>query len=242
MSLSGRGAIAIWNDIRPDTRADFFEWHNREHMPERVAIPGFRRGRRFGAVDAQPEFFTLYETDGPEVLTGADYLARLDNPTPWTRRVVVAFLNTSRSLCRVAMSLGPGEGGLIVTFRCEVAEELEEEMLRVLTEDALPRLADRTGIVGAHLCLADRAASNVQTAEKKVRSEISRVPSWIIFVEGGSDAEALKSACDDALSSEALSAAGAIAPIERGLYQLQYCRSPQDSRLAVQEAPKRNPA
>ena len=227
MSLSGTGVVAIWNDIRPDARADFFEWHNREHMPERVDIPGFRRGRRYAAVDAQPEFFTLYETDGPEVLTGADYLARLDNPTPWTRRAAAAFLNTSRSLCRVAWSAGYAEGGLIMTFRCEVTNGREAEMTRMLTERALPRLADRPGIVGAHLCLADRASSNVQTAEKKVRSEQSHVPGWIILVEGGSEAATLKSACDDALSSQALSAAGAMAPIERGLYQLQYGRLPK---------------
>ena len=227
MSLSGTGVVPIWNGIRPDARADFFEWHNREHMPERVEIPGFRRGRRYAGVDAQPEFFTLYETDGPEVLTGADYLARLDNPTPWTRRAAAAFVNTSRSLCRVAWSAGDAEGGLIMTFRCEVGDGRDAEMMRMLTERALPRLVDRRGIVGVHLCLADRAASNVQTAEKKVRSEQSRVPGWIILVEGGSEAATLKSACDEALSSQSLTAAGAIARIERGLYQLQYGRLPK---------------
>jgi hypothetical protein len=227
MSLSGNGVVAIWNDIRPDARDDFFEWHNREHMPERVDIPGFRRGRRYAALDAQPEFFTLYETDGPEVLTGTEYLARLNNPTHWTRRAAAAFVNTSRSLCRVAWSLGSAEGGLMMTFRCEVTEGREVEMMRLLKDGALPRLADQPGIVGAHVCLADRAASNVQTAEKKVRSEASQVPGWIILVEGGSEAATLKSVCDGILSSETLRAAGAIAPIERGLYQLQYGRHPK---------------
>ena len=227
MSLLGNGVVAIWNDIQPDARADFFEWHNREHMPERVDIPGFRRGRRFAAVDAQPEFFTLYETDGPQVLTGADYLTRLDNPTPWTRSAAARFVNTSRSLCRVALSLGSAEGGLMMTFRYEVADGREGEMMRMLTDGPFPRVVERPGIVGAHLCLADRAASEVQTAEKKVRSEKSRVPSWIILVEGGSEAVTLKSVCDDVLSSELLSSAGAIAPIERGLYQMQYSRHPK---------------
>jgi hypothetical protein len=174
MSLSGKGVVAIWNGIREDTRADFFEWHNREHMPERVAIRGFRRGLRFTALDAQPEFFTLYETDDAKTLTGADYLTRLDNPTAWTLRVTAAFLNTSRSLCRVAWSLGPGEGGLMMTFRFEVADGRDGEMMRLLIDGALPKLADRAGIAGAHLCLADRAASEVQTVEKRTRSEKSK--------------------------------------------------------------------
>src|SRR5712675_2175888 len=86
MSLAGQGVVAIWNDITPEGRAEFFAWHNREHMPERVGIPGFRRGRRYIALAGAPEFFTLYETDSPEVLAGSDYLNRLNHPTPWTRR------------------------------------------------------------------------------------------------------------------------------------------------------------
>jgi hypothetical protein len=117
MSLAGQGVVAIWNDVLPEGRADFFEWHNREHMPERVGIPGFRRGRRYIALSGTPEFFTLYETDSPEVLAGADYLARLNNPTPWTRRATAPFRNVALSPCRVALSLGTGQGGLLATLR-----------------------------------------------------------------------------------------------------------------------------
>jgi len=54
MSLAGQGVVAIWNGIAPEGRAEFFEWHNREHMPERVGIPGFRRGRRYIAKYGAP--------------------------------------------------------------------------------------------------------------------------------------------------------------------------------------------
>jgi len=50
MSLSGSGVIAIWNDITEEGRANFYEWHDREHIPERVGIPGFLRGRRYIAL------------------------------------------------------------------------------------------------------------------------------------------------------------------------------------------------
>jgi hypothetical protein len=45
MSLLGRAVVAIWNDIVPEERANFIDWHNREHIPERVAIEGFLRGQ-----------------------------------------------------------------------------------------------------------------------------------------------------------------------------------------------------
>ena len=57
MSLAGLGAVCIWHDLLPEARDDFHQWHNREHMPERVGIPGFRRGRRYVAVASTPEYF-----------------------------------------------------------------------------------------------------------------------------------------------------------------------------------------
>jgi hypothetical protein len=227
MSLAGQGVVAIWNDILPDGRADFFEWHNREHMPERVGIPGFRRGRRYIALSGTPEFFTLYETDSPEVLAGADYLNRLNNPTPWTQRATAPFRNVARSLCRVALSLGTGQGGLLATLRYDVVEGREDEQRRLLAYRILPELADRPGICGVHLCLADRGASLIETEEKKGRPK-ARVPSWVILVEGASEIVRLEAACGAALASSTLIAGGAGEPIERGLYQLQYsrCKTP----------------
>jgi hypothetical protein len=224
MSLAGQGAITIWQDVRAEARADFFEWHNREHIPERVGIPGFLRGRRWIALEGAPEFFTLYETDGPQVHTGSDYLSRLNSPSAWTKRIAPSMENNVRSLCRVAFSTGPGQGGLVATLRFDVAAGAEDAQLRLLTERILPGLAQRPGIVGAHLCLADAGASAVQTEEKKSRPRPALVPTWVVLVEGGFERVLLESACDDALDVRALASAGAVG-IERGLYQLQYSRS-----------------
>ncbi len=70
MNAPPRGLLLVWTNIPQDLDRDFNEWYNREHMPERVGIPGFLRGRRYIALDARPEFFTLYETASPAVTTG----------------------------------------------------------------------------------------------------------------------------------------------------------------------------
>ena len=206
--------MAIWHGIRPEGRAEFYEWHNREHMPERVGIPGFLRGRRYIAREGEPEFFTLYETATPEVLAGRDYLARLNAPTDWTRRATRHFTDTSRSLCRVALSLGPGAGGLVMTWRYDVAAGREQEHRDAL-EPALRKIAGMPGVVGAHLCIADRAASTIETEEKKGRPK-NAVPGWVVLVEGGTESAALQAACAEMLEDRLFSEA------RRGLYQLQY--------------------
>ena len=69
-----------------------------------------RAGRRYVAVDGTPAYFNFYETETYQVLGSAPYLARLNDPTPWTRKVVSNFKDTSRTICDVAHSAGLGIG------------------------------------------------------------------------------------------------------------------------------------
>ena len=196
MSLSGSGVIAIWNDITDEGRANFYEWHDREHIPERVAIPGFLRGRRYIALSGTPEYFTLYEVRDLSVLTGPDYLARLNSPTEWTSRSVQHFRNTSRSLCDVEVSFGAGSGGFIGTIRFDCESERDAEILARLSHPILPEVSEAPAICAAHACRADESASNVQTAEQRGRVA-NMVPRWVIIVEG-----ATREAVDHVLSTQ----------------------------------------
>ena len=189
MSLSGTGAVAIWHDLLPEAKDDFYEWHNREHMPERVGIPGFRRGRRYIVFEGAPEFFNLYEADSPEVLGGRDYLDRLNAPTEWTKRVVPSFRNVARSICRVAYTGGVGSGGVILTMRFDIDTAHRAAAIEALASRVLPSLALRKGIAGVHLCLADEMVSKIETAEKKARADTTLVPTWIVLIEGIGAAE-----------------------------------------------------
>jgi hypothetical protein len=214
--LAGEAVVAIWNGISEAGRANFYEWHLAEHMPERVGIPGFVRGRRFRAADAatRPEFFTLYEAASMQVLQGADYTGRLNAPTEWTKRSVADFLETSRGLARVVESVGPGVGGAMLTVRFTAVPDAREAIA------ALVRAAARTPrVCGAHLCVADAAASGVETEEKRGRADLQPPPAWFALVEA-TDAAALAGALPDA----ALIAAGAAAPV-RGTYLLEHLRT-----------------
>ncbi len=188
MSLAGTGAVAIWHDIAPEGRDAFYAWHGGQHMPERAGIPGFLRGRRYAAVEGAPGYFNLYETASPAVLTGADYLARLNAPTPWTAATVLHFRNVSRSLCTVARSAGEGDGGLVATYRYDVPDQAAVRH-RAAVCDRLPALACEPGIAGAHLLVADPEGSAIETAEKRVRGEATLIPRWIVLIEGWGDCD-----------------------------------------------------
>src|SRR5450755_1308917 len=224
MSLAGKGAVAIWHDIAAEGRAEFYKWDGLEHMPERAGITGFLRGRRYVAVDGgAPEYFNLYETESPSTLTGPDYLARLNHPTPWTVATVKHFRGVARSLCAVAASHGEGQGGLIATFRYAVDDAHAQAHRQRVTEGALPRFAQLPGVAGAHLLIADEAASAVETAEKKVRAEKNLIPRWILLVESWDDLEPFVKLCRE-LVQDSVFADAISAPVV-SIYRLQNLRS-----------------
>ena len=221
MSLCGTGVVAIWHDLLPEAKDAFYEWHAREHMPERVAIPGFCRGRRYIASAGAPEYFNLYEADNPEVLGGADYLARLNQPTPWTRDVVASFRNVARGICRVLYSEGVGEGGSMATLRFDVAVADAAAVSAALIERSLPPLVTQVGVAGVHLCRTDDAVSRIDTAEKKSRGEGTQIPSWVVLIEGLSDAVVARAAAALAGELRAL----AIEAVDPATYRLEHQRS-----------------
>jgi hypothetical protein len=215
--LAGEAVVAIWNGIASEAREQFYDWHTNEHMPERVGIPGFRRGRRYVAADADtaPEFFTLYEADTMQVLQGNDYTNRLNDPTPGTKATTAHFRDTARALSRVLVSHGPGIGGLLLTIRFD-CDEQHLPGLRALVRAA----AQAPRVTGAHLCAGDASASVVRTAESRDRTDIQAPPDLFIMVEA-TDADALA----NILLERALSGAGARSPFVRGVYRLEYVRT-----------------
>ncbi len=221
MPLAGQGVVAIWHDLTDAIKAEFYQWHNREHMPERLGIPGFNRGRRYTAVSGAPAYFNLYEADSLEAVSGPAYLERLNHPTPWTQQTVQGFRNVSRSVCRVECSIGVGQGGVMLTVRFDAAPEKSDALRRYLVSEVVPGLAKEPGVAGVHFCRADPSTSRIDTAEKKARASATLVPNWILMIEGVNQAF-VEAARKLGASDHQLIAHGATAPIEAGTYFLEH--------------------
>lgn len=225
MSLAGEGAVAIWHDIAPEGRAEFYAWHGEEHMPERVGIPGFLRGRRYVAIDADLEFFNLYEAQSVEVLKGQDYAARVNAPTPWTFSAVKHFRSVARAICRVSHTSGPAQGGLIATLRYDVPDNIASAHKAALLRGLVPDLLATRGVAGVHLLTADAQASGIATAEQKARGVDNAVPRRVLLVEGWGDEAEFVALARDQLAAEALQALGGEGPFSLGLYRHQITRT-----------------
>ena len=167
--MLGQAAVALWWDIAPEMRAEWEDWHTNEHMPERLAIPGFLRGTRWVS---GVSYFVLYEVDSFSTLTGGAYLERLNNPTPWSRKMMPHHRNMVRSLCLLRDGYGGGIPAVMATLRLSAKIEV-------------PR---GKGLTSAHLL--ESQPMPAQTTEQKIRGA-DATADWILLV-GGYDEGALR--------------------------------------------------
>ena len=227
MGLLGEGAMVFWWEVDGD-QADHDAWHSHEHLQERLRVPGFLRGRRGTGVSGAAGYFVMYEVENLAILTSKPYLDRLNNPTPWSQKIMSRFRYMNRTLCRVVASFGAGIGTELLTIQLAPAADQAETLRDWLVADALPGLAQQPGIVGAHLLEADEAASRTETEEKRLRESEDEIADWVVLLEGY-DAEGIRSVSKGLLSEASLTEHGASSDPVSARYRLVHAMSDRDA-------------
>ena len=175
--MRGSGFLAIWSDLPAEDETDWAHWMTREHAIERVRVEGFLACRIFRALGTTTNrYFILYDLERPDVVGGAEYLARLEAPTPWSQRIMPRLRNFARGAGRVIASAGIGQGGLMAAIRFDTQPEWEA--------DALCReLASMDRVATARVMLTDLVQTSIQTREKSMRSKDSTF-AGLLVIEG----------------------------------------------------------
>ena len=68
MALYGKGMLMTFTETSNEDEIEFNEWYNREHVDERVWMPGFHRARRYIDADGTAPFkyfCLLYTSPSP---------------------------------------------------------------------------------------------------------------------------------------------------------------------------------
>ncbi|KVG55986.1 DUF4286 family protein [Burkholderia territorii] len=111
------GQLCVWTDIDPAHEADFNAWYDREHMQERVAIPGFTHARRFRATDGGPrKYLALYVTHTLDVFRGDAYRRAFTQQTAWSLANFERMTGTQRRVGELTIEAGDGEGTHLALF------------------------------------------------------------------------------------------------------------------------------
>ena len=164
-SATARGLLCIWTDVDPAHTADFNRWYDREHMQERMAIPGFQSARRFAAtaLSSRP-YLALYCTDSLDVFRSAPYARAFANQTPWSLQNFARMRGTQRRVGRLTVEAGAGEGGALAMFVVP-PPLLAEPGMAARLQQALTALPQQDHVIHGALLETDAALSTPVTAD-----------------------------------------------------------------------------
>jgi hypothetical protein len=165
-------------DVAAEVIEEHDRWHTHEHLPERLSIPGFLRGTRWIATEGGPRYMVVYEVEALDTLASEAYLARLNNPTPWTASMMQHYRGMARGLCAVLGSFGPGQGGAAALVRFDAGEAHAGPLNRWLLEEVLPAVPRMPGLGSAHLLKGAQAAA--MTNEQRMRGADGRIDSALV--------------------------------------------------------------
>jgi len=188
-STEPQGLLAIWANVDAAYQPAFVQWHNCEHVPERVSIPGFHVGHRYRALDGEArDFYMVYETDTADVMQSEAYLHSQNSPTLWTRQSIGHFSDTLRTIYTLVASEGQRpalDAPYVLLVRSNPPHQPggADEVIRWYRDEHLPRLCAVQGTLRARLYRADAAISNIVTAERRVHGASSGTQEFMAVYE-----------------------------------------------------------
>jgi hypothetical protein len=179
MPIAGKGMLLTSMDIDAAHEAEFNRWYDREHLEERVAIPGFIEARRY-VIDegSMPKYLSLYSTETFEVLDSPAYRKALANQTDWSKQNIARFKNMVRSVARITISRGTGRAAWVSVFRLRPSRGKADELRPRLYEALNPQGLD--SIISMHLLEGDPQLSKPLTANAPTSDEGAGDWFWLI--------------------------------------------------------------
>ena len=158
LDISGGAVLALWNGVDTSRTREYNAWHTREHVAERISVPGMIGARRYVKTSGPlPDYLTLYAMNDTDVLKSDAYQSLLENPTVWSRSMRPSFRGFIRLCCRRLLSIGGGLGGSLAAIVVDDATDLRSPALR----QELEKLLEEAGILAAHVLERDRDVSDV---------------------------------------------------------------------------------
>jgi hypothetical protein len=97
--------LAVSLSVPSGREDDLAAWYGEEHTPMLLAVPGWRRVRRFRLTGGTaPAFLALHEVESTAVFDEDSYRAAVS--TPWMKRVVDSAIGRERRLFGLHRSFG----------------------------------------------------------------------------------------------------------------------------------------
>jgi hypothetical protein len=154
---SAAGVLFVASDVDAAHDLDYNRWYDREHVLERVSIPGFTCGTRYVAIDAPKRYLGLYHTESLAVFGSPAYRQAFLHQTPWSVSNLNRMQQPMRRVCQVLARTGAGQGSALLVIQLPLGStpaQLEDQVLGLGA-----RLSELDGFVHCCLYLPDETLS-----------------------------------------------------------------------------------
>ncbi|WP_051241569.1 DUF4286 family protein [Azohydromonas australica] len=159
MVFGGTGILMSSMQVLAQEEDDFNLWFDTEHLPERVAIPGFLDARRYESLGSPVRYLQIYNAVDFEALDSAPYRAALANQTAWSLHHIARFIEPTRVVGRLVHSRGQARGGAVALVRLRPKEGVQ----MVPGLESYLQLLDMPGVLGVHFVEGDPELSKPVT-------------------------------------------------------------------------------
>lgn len=185
MAFLGAGMLVTFTEVAADLEDEFNEWYNREHIDERVNMPGFHRARRYIAADSSTlvKYFATYETNTAEDLSAPAYMELLADQSEWSKKIMSQFTHFDRLTCRVGIDQTHGVTGAAGLVRLFPPRDQMDRLRVWLRDVALPAICQRQDVMGAALLENDLAVSNVGWVAAGNEIPADQQVEWLILID-----------------------------------------------------------
>ena len=148
-----KGLLFMAFDFATAHEDEFHDWYDREHIPERMGVPGFLNAERWIDEQNPKVHVATYDLESPAVLTGRAYRAVAGaNQSVWTQRVT--------GMCRRIMryegeQLLPGDltavdaANALLVASMNIDRDVEAEFTEWYDTEHLPLLGAVPGVLAA---------------------------------------------------------------------------------------------
>lgn len=169
MTGSPNGMLFVATDVAAQDEADFNQWYDREHVEERVRVPGFLSGTRYQALQGGRKYLGLYKTASLASFTSQAYRNAFNQQTPWSVASLDKMRDPMRRVCTVEAVTGQGSGSHLSIITLERAQlgTLKDGITRLGAQ-----LAELPGFVRSSLLVPDAELSSPLPKESRENRQL----------------------------------------------------------------------
>jgi hypothetical protein len=178
-----KGILVAAMDFTDVAEDEFHDWYDTEHVPERLAVPGFLNAERWIGSANPKQSLALYDLEKVGVLHSAAYQAVGGaNGSPWTKRVtgrVKHLIRLEGEQIRPGDKLAPvGDAQALLFISMNVAPEQEAEFNDWYNQEHLDALAGVPGVLCARRYRGSGAVQRYCAMYHFANPDVPNTASW----------------------------------------------------------------